>query len=265
MGSGSVIVVKIRTKSAAERDFVEHDHMVQALAPDRTNHPLDIGSLPGGARRGQHFVDAHVAHLVSKFTAEDGVAVAEQVARESVEGKGLPQLLSRPLGGRVGSHIEVEDATPVMGQDQKHVKDLETESGHGEEVDGDQLLDMILQEGAPSLRRRPAGAHHVLAYAALPDVEAKFEQLAVDAGCTPTGILPAHLSNQISDLAGNERSSGLAPSHLPGPEPARASAVPGNDGFGLDDDQCRAPVAPDPAEPDPQPAIPRRQFRAFSR
>src|SRR5215475_2518076 len=47
------------------------------------------------------------------------------------------------------------------------------------EVDGDQLLGMILQEGAPGLRRRPAGAHHVLTYAALPDVDAEFEQLTV--------------------------------------------------------------------------------------
>jgi hypothetical protein len=31
----------------------------------------------------------------------------------------------------------------------------------------------------------------------------------VDAGCTPTGILPAHLADQISDLAQNDGSSGL--------------------------------------------------------
>jgi hypothetical protein len=69
-----------------------------------------------------------------------------------------------------------------MGQYQKYAKDLETQGRHGEEVDGDQLLSMILQEGAPGLRRRPAGAQHVLAHAALPDVEAEFEQLTVDAG-----------------------------------------------------------------------------------
>ena len=49
---------------------------------------------------------------------------------------------------------------------------------------------MILQEGAPGPRGRPAGAHHVLAYTALPNVEAEFEKLTVDAGCIRTGILP---------------------------------------------------------------------------
>jgi hypothetical protein len=31
-----------------------------------------------------------------------------------------------------------------MGQYQKHVEDLEADGGHGEEVDGNQLLSMIL-------------------------------------------------------------------------------------------------------------------------
>jgi Ca-activated chloride channel family protein len=68
-----------------------------------------------------------------------------------------------------------------MGQNQKHVKDLKTDSGHGEEVDGDQLLGVILQECAPGLRWRFAAAHHVFADAALTDVDAEFEQFAMEA------------------------------------------------------------------------------------
>jgi hypothetical protein len=74
-----------------------------------------------------------------KVLAENGIAIAQQVARQLVEGKGLPQLLSGPLRGRMRGHIEVNNATTVMSQNQKHVQDLETEGGHGEEVDGDQL------------------------------------------------------------------------------------------------------------------------------
>jgi hypothetical protein len=135
----------------------------------------------------------------------------------------------------VGGHIEVENATPVVGQHQKYVKDLEMDSGHREEIDGDQRLGVILQKCAPGLRRRFAAAHHVFADAALPDVDAEFEQFPVDAGCTPTGILPAHVANQISDFARNERSSGLAAPHLPGPEQPKAIAMPSNDRFWLDD------------------------------
>ena len=85
-------------------------------------------------------MDAHVAHLSREVIAENGIAITEQVARELVKGKCLPQLLSRPFGRRVGGHIEVKNATAVMGQYQEHVKHLETDGGHREEVDGDQLL-----------------------------------------------------------------------------------------------------------------------------
>ena len=90
-----------------------------------------------------------------------------------------------------------------MGQHQKHVKNLEADRRHREEINGDQLLRMILKECPPALRGHFVLADHVFADAALSDVDAKFEQFAMDAGCTPKGILPAHLADQVSDLAGN--------------------------------------------------------------
>ena len=95
---------------------MEHEHMVQALAPNRTNDALDVGSLPGGSRGGQDFLDSHIGCLAPEISAEDGVAIAEQIARELVKGKGFSQLLSRPRRRRMRSHIEMDNATPVMGQ-----------------------------------------------------------------------------------------------------------------------------------------------------
>ena len=180
---------------------MEHDHMIEAFATNGSDHPLDIGSLPRRARCRQDFANAHVSHVFSEVIAKDRIVVAQEVARELGKGKCLAQLLSGPICGRVGGHIEVQDATPVMGQNQKYVKDLEPDGGHGEEVDRDQLLGMVLQEGAPSLRRRFAAAHHIFADTALSDVDAEFEKFAVDPWCIPTGVLTAHLANQISDFA----------------------------------------------------------------
>src|SRR5215472_5851231 len=84
---------------------MKHNHMIEALPPNGTNHALHVGSLPRGARRGQHFANAPVSHLFPEGIAEDGIAVPQQVARELVKGKGLPQLLSRPFRARVGGHI----------------------------------------------------------------------------------------------------------------------------------------------------------------
>ena len=76
-------------------------------------------------------------------------------------------------------------------------------------------------------------ADHVFADAALSDVDAKFEQFAMDAGCTPKGILPAHFADQVSDVAGNNWSSALAAPYLPSPEQAKGGAMPSYDGFRL--------------------------------
>jgi len=48
---------------------MEHDHMIEALAPNGTNHSLYIGSLPRRARCGQDFANAHVSHLFSEVKA----------------------------------------------------------------------------------------------------------------------------------------------------------------------------------------------------
>jgi len=171
---------------------MKNNHMIEALTPNGTNHALHVGSLPRGARRGQDFGNAHVSHLFPEGIAEDSIAVAQQVTRELVEGKGLPQLLSRPFRRRMGGHIAVNNTTMVMGQYQKHVKDLETDGGHREEVDGDQLRDVILQKGAPRLRGRLAAAHHVFADAALADADAELEQLlAASSGGYTCCAIPA--------------------------------------------------------------------------
>jgi hypothetical protein len=93
--------------------------------------------------------------------------------------------------------------TPIMGQYQKHVEDLEADGGHGEEVDGHQLLGMILEKCAPRLRRRFAVAHDVFADAALTDVEAEFEEFAMDAGCCPyRKCYPARMPLKSATLRG---------------------------------------------------------------
>jgi hypothetical protein len=58
---------------------------------------------------------------------------------------------------------------------------------------------------------------------------------------------------------------GEHPSHLPGPEPAKAGTMPGHDGFRFDDGQCRTPIAPDAGQSDLKQAIRWDQLRAFSR
>jgi len=65
-------------------------HMIEALATNRSNHSLYIGSLPRRARCRLNLVDTHASRLFLEVMAEDGITVAQQVTPELGKRKGLP-------------------------------------------------------------------------------------------------------------------------------------------------------------------------------
>ena len=153
-----------------------------------------------------------------KLIAEDPVAVPKQVTRDLIKGEGLPELLRGPLGRRMGGDVEMHDPPSVVSQNQEHVQDLKPDRRHGEEVDRHHVLDVILQECAPVLRRRLPTAYDVLGDAGLADIDAEFEQFAVDAGRAPERILAAHPPNQMADFFRHRWAPGLAMTDFPRPE-----------------------------------------------
>ena len=50
--------------------------------------------------------------------------------------------------------VEVDDAPAEMGENDEDEEDAHARGGHGEEIDGDEVPDVIGQERAPCLRRR---------------------------------------------------------------------------------------------------------------
>src|SRR5215472_3301899 len=141
-----MIIVCEVSEMAMQSGFTEYDHVIQALAPNRADHPLDVSSLPGRSMRREHLFDTHRLHQLHKVRSEDPIAIAQQIAWRSFPREGLPQLLSSPLGGRMSSDTKMQNAPTVMRQHQEHIQDLETDRWHRKEVDGDQGLHMIVEE-----------------------------------------------------------------------------------------------------------------------
>ena len=69
---------------------------------------------------------------------------------------------------------------PIMGQHDKDKQNSKADRRYDEEIRRDQILQVIVKEGAPTLRGRPLLANHVLANRRLGDIDFEFEQLAVD-------------------------------------------------------------------------------------
>jgi len=112
-----------------------------------------------------------------KVAAIDPIAIAdEEVWDWAIAGECLNHLLRRPFGCGIRRDIEVHDAAAVVGEDQEAVEQPECGGGHDEEIASDGLGHVILEEGAPALRRWPVlSPRHVLSHGGVTDLDAEQE------------------------------------------------------------------------------------------
>ena len=78
----------------------------------------------------------------------------------------------------MSGHIEMQNSAPVVIDDEKTIKQLESDSGHGEEVHRGDGFAVVPQEGLPTLSRiASAGSppSKVARDRALGDLESQFQ------------------------------------------------------------------------------------------
>lgn len=138
--------------------------MVQTLATDRSDQPLDVGVLPRGLRRRENFPKAQPVCRFTKLLSVASISISQQVARGAVPRKGFEQLASYPFRRGVFRDGHVDGPTTIVRQnyeDKQHPK----ENGRNySEVRRDQILRVVCQERAPRLRRWLPMPHHVLGH-----------------------------------------------------------------------------------------------------
>ena len=133
-------------KTASEVPFVEYDHVVQALAANRTNDPLHIWILPRTPGCGEDFLDVKTADSLPEVRAIHFIAVTQQIPRRRIPWKSFYDLLSYPLGDRMLSHVEVDHLAPMMRENNQDKQYLEFHRGHCEEIDGHQILEVVIDK-----------------------------------------------------------------------------------------------------------------------
>src|SRR5215831_14955626 len=132
--------------------------------------------------------------------------------------------------------VEVDNASSVMGENDKDEEDFKPNRVDGEEIDGSKLRYVIVQECFPRLRRWFRIANQVFGNGSFGNLNTQFHELAVDARCAPNRILTAHGPDKITRFLRNSRTARLTMTNLPGPIPAEALTMPSDDGFRFDDD-----------------------------
>ncbi len=93
------IVVEVADVGPSEPNsvaLVEYDHVIKQLVSTPTNPSLRDWILPGTAIRGTARLRTHRPDERHHGHAESRVSVEDQIARRSIEGERLPQLLDDP-------------------------------------------------------------------------------------------------------------------------------------------------------------------------
>jgi hypothetical protein len=132
MRTRDIVVVDVFAEDLSEMILAEDDQVVPAFAPDRSDDSLGVGVLPGGMRGRDDLLDAQSRHPVTEPIAVDGVTISEQTSglgpfcRE-----GFDDLLGGPFRRGVSGDVDVQDASPVMGQDEDtEEQEDDSEDGH---------------------------------------------------------------------------------------------------------------------------------------
>src|SRR6266478_35095 len=129
----------------------------------------------------------------------------------------------------------MDDPSAMMSEHDENEQYAEPGGGNREEIEGDEISDMVGEEGPPSLGCRCAPLRHQPGNGALREVEAELEELGMDAWRTPEGIRRGHAPDQSPDLRVDERATSGRAAREKRPVRAKAPALPPQDGVGSDD------------------------------
>jgi hypothetical protein len=112
-----MVILEVLGQQPSEMSRVQDEHVVQALAMDAPDEPLDIRILPWAVRGDQDLFDAHVPDALSKGRAVDAAPIAQQIAWRFVPRKRLHHLLSCSPRRRVVRDVDTHHPPAFVGQD----------------------------------------------------------------------------------------------------------------------------------------------------
>jgi hypothetical protein len=176
--------------------LAQHNDVVEALSPDRSDYSFSVRILPGRLGCSPNIFDSERPHLPLKRFSENRVAISDEKSRLIVDCAALEQLACGPDSRRMLSNIHMQDSPTVMAQDDQHDQHPECRRWNREEIQRDRLLEMVLEKRLPLLRRWASALDHVLGDGRLANLDTELEQLAVNPRRTPEWICPAHPTNE---------------------------------------------------------------------
>src|SRR5450830_1805404 len=180
-------------KQPSRMTLTRHNDVIEEFAADGTDEALGVTVHLRGANSGPDGTDAEITDSAGELVSICPVTISDHESGCRVPGEGIDRLLAEPESGWVRCHVREDKAPAFECQDNEDVKNLESNSGHGEQVDGDDALGLVTQEGAPGLRSGPSrfrpDPFEVSGDRPFAHVETELKELAVDSGRTPGRVV----------------------------------------------------------------------------
>src|SRR5215469_3810685 len=185
-----MVIEQVGKHQSFEMPLIEDDHVVQQVASATSYPALSNTVLPRTAKSRASWLASHVSHGRNHIGAKLGVSVEEQESVRLLVRTCFSQLLYYPKCMRIARHIEVQDLTPAVADNEKAVQNTERERWDGEEVHRRNGLTVVSEERQPSLCRIwiSRGAPDPSRDTPFRDIETQHEQFAVNARRSPVGF-----------------------------------------------------------------------------
>src|SRR5450631_1131014 len=155
MRSDTVVVIGVRFQNPTQMHFAQDNHMIDALAPDRSDQPFGKAILPRRGWRDRLVPDAHGAKSACDNAPIDPIPIADEVVRSLIPRKRLRYLTCNPFCRRICSDVDPEEVSAAEPDDDEGIKQVETDRWNHEQVHSGDVRRVVAQEGSPSLAGCP--------------------------------------------------------------------------------------------------------------
>jgi hypothetical protein len=145
VGSNRVIIVANELlEKLAEVTLIERDDMIEKLASQYSDYPLGEWILLRLPVCCPYRLDADIdQEMLEVCTAEYRIVIVNEVFRLLSKRHCFSYLLECPSCGRMCGHCEVLDLSALTADDYKHIKNAESDGGHGGKIDCPSIMHVV--------------------------------------------------------------------------------------------------------------------------
>ncbi len=123
-GPDLIVIRSVSSQNTAQVRFAEHDEVFERLAGYRFDEPLNVAVLARRVWCGRVVSDPHCTNAASVRWTECAVAVANQVTRRFVPGKGISHMTGDPLSGRIVRHADTHQSPSCVAKNSPAIEHL---------------------------------------------------------------------------------------------------------------------------------------------